>query len=154
MLTTEAQQAILELKSNTNKPVTPVMVLDAARPPDSPLHGLFVWDDNEAAERYRIIQARGFLRAVVRILPGGSREPMRASVRMLPHEPRPAPTPGPARAPGGLRTDAEALEELVREITRLISRFERYPVVIALLKGFRAVVLKRAPAPGRRSEAA
>ena len=42
MLTTEAQQAILELKSNTNKPVTPVMVLDAARPPDSPLHGLFV----------------------------------------------------------------------------------------------------------------
>ena len=64
----------------------------------------------EAAERYRIIQARGFLRAVVRILPGGSREPVRASVRMLPHEPRPAPTPGPARAPGGLRTDAEALE--------------------------------------------
>lgn len=155
LMTPEAQQAILDLKARTNHPVTPVMVLDAARREDSPLHGLFVWDDTEAAEKYRLIQAKGFLRAVVRVLPSAPQGPVRASVRMLQNEPRPAPPPGPARGGGGLRTEAEVFDELVQEIARLIGKFERYPLVTALLKGFRAVVLKRAPAaPGRRSEAA
>ena len=145
----------MDLTAKTNRPVTPSMVLEAARAKDSPLHGLFVWDDTEAAEKYRLIQAGGFLRAVVKILPGGSREPVRASVRMLPNEPRPAPRPaGPARVPGGLRPEAEVFEELIGDIALLIRKFERYPIVTALLKGFQAVVLKRKPAPGRRSEAA
>ena len=156
MLTTEAQQAILEMKARTNHSVTAAMVLDAARAEDSPLHGLFVWDDTEAAEKYRIIQARGFLRAVVRIIPSAPQGPVRASVRILPNEPRPVPSPSPARGGGGLRTEAEVFEELVQDIARLIGKFERYPVVIALLKGFRAVVLKRAPArsPASGREAA
>lgn len=38
--------------------VTPQSVVDAARPKRSPIHRLFEWDNEEAAERYRIWQAR------------------------------------------------------------------------------------------------
>jgi len=38
------------------------LVLDAARPPESVLHGEFTWDDTEAAEAYRLDQARGIIR--------------------------------------------------------------------------------------------
>lgn len=39
-------------------------VLEAARDEDSPLHAAFEWDDDEAAERYRLMQARALIRAV------------------------------------------------------------------------------------------
>jgi hypothetical protein len=39
-------------------------VLDAARPEDSALHGFFLWDDDEAAERYRLVQAAMLIRSV------------------------------------------------------------------------------------------
>lgn len=42
--------------------VTPSTVLDEARDPDSALHPHFVWDDTEAAERYRLVQAQGLIR--------------------------------------------------------------------------------------------
>jgi hypothetical protein len=50
-------------------------VLKDARNPNSPLHQLFEWDDSEAAEAYRLQQARGIIRAVVAIY----REPERSA---------------------------------------------------------------------------
>lgn len=44
--------------------VTPAAVVDAARDPDHPLHRAFVWDDSEAAERYRQDQARSLIRSI------------------------------------------------------------------------------------------
>lgn len=41
--------------------VTPEMVLDAARSPDSPLHKEFEWDDTAAAKQYRLEQARSLI---------------------------------------------------------------------------------------------
>lgn len=38
--------------------VYPGQVVDAARDPKSILHPLFTWDDTEAAEKYRLVQAR------------------------------------------------------------------------------------------------
>jgi hypothetical protein len=40
-------------------------VVDAARPPDSPLHDRFTWDDTEAARKCRLWEARQLIRAVV-----------------------------------------------------------------------------------------
>jgi hypothetical protein len=37
-------------------------LLDAARPPESVLHGQFTWDEAEAAEAHRLNQARGLIR--------------------------------------------------------------------------------------------
>lgn len=39
-------------------------VVDAARPEDSPIHDQFEWDDSEAAEQYRIAQARRLVRSI------------------------------------------------------------------------------------------
>lgn len=47
--------------------LTPKDVLDDARHDNSPLHTFFEWNDGEAAEAYRLQQARGLIRSVVAI---------------------------------------------------------------------------------------
>ncbi len=42
----------------------PAAVLAAARDKGSALHGLFVWDDTEAAEKFRLVQAERLVRRV------------------------------------------------------------------------------------------
>lgn len=44
--------------------LTPMLVVDAARPVDSPLHDRFEWDDHTAGENYRLVQARALIRSV------------------------------------------------------------------------------------------
>lgn len=44
--------------------ISPRMVLDVAREEDHPLHGFFEWDDADAAEGFRLIQAAGLIRQV------------------------------------------------------------------------------------------
>lgn len=47
--------------------LTPKDILDDARHDNSPLHSFFEWNDGEAAEHYRLQQARGLIRSVVAI---------------------------------------------------------------------------------------
>jgi hypothetical protein len=42
----------------------PERVVDAARNPNSSMHGQFNWDDTEAAHQYRISQARALIKRV------------------------------------------------------------------------------------------
>lgn len=42
----------------------PAMLVKAAARKESPLHGLFEWDDSEAAKRYRVEQARRVIRTL------------------------------------------------------------------------------------------
>lgn len=42
----------------------PADVVKAARDEDSPLHSSFEWDDTEAAQKYRLHQARALIRTV------------------------------------------------------------------------------------------
>ena len=39
----------------------PKQIVDLARPANSPLHSMFEWDDDAAAEKYRLAQARNHL---------------------------------------------------------------------------------------------
>lgn len=51
-------------------------VVEAARAASSPLHGYFTWDDDEAAEAYRLGQARQLIRSYrVRVIQGDRNEP-------------------------------------------------------------------------------
>ena len=43
-------------------------ILDAARNPDSALHGCFTWDDSEAAEKCRANEARAVLRKIAYVV--------------------------------------------------------------------------------------
>ncbi len=53
--------------------LTSSAVVDAARDPDAPLHPAFTWDDEVAGEKWRLVQARNLIRAVV--VPSGDGRP-------------------------------------------------------------------------------
>lgn len=44
-------------------------VVEAARPKASPLHDSFEWDDSEAAQQFRLWQARKLISVVVEVIP-------------------------------------------------------------------------------------
>lgn len=44
-------------------------VLDSGRPEDSPIHSCFDWNDNTAAEKYRLSQANDLIRSIVVAMP-------------------------------------------------------------------------------------
>lgn len=48
--------------------VTPQSLIDAARPKQSPLHPFYNWDDKDAAEKWRIEQAKYHLRCILVII--------------------------------------------------------------------------------------
>lgn len=56
-----AREALVALVERDGR-ITPASVLDEARDEASPLHPHFEWDDSEAAEQYRLVQARGLIR--------------------------------------------------------------------------------------------
>lgn len=53
-----------ELAATHGGRLTPRIVVDAARPLESPMHGVFEWDDLRAAELYREDQARHVLSSI------------------------------------------------------------------------------------------
>lgn len=55
------------LREKCKGEITPQDILTDAKHNNSPLHSFFEWNDGEAAEQYRLQQARGLIRAVVAI---------------------------------------------------------------------------------------
>ena len=55
-------QELRELTEAHGGRVTPELVLEAAAAPTSTFHSHFVWDDTEAAHRFRLQQAGGLIR--------------------------------------------------------------------------------------------
>lgn len=53
----EMRSALAELEGK-NGVVTPQSLVEFARPESSPIHNSFDWDDENAAEKYRLMQAR------------------------------------------------------------------------------------------------
>jgi hypothetical protein len=78
---TELISEIEQLK-NRKGLITPQSIVEHARNKNSPLHKYFCWDDNEAAERYRLIQAQVLIRACVTYLPESGKIPIRAFVSL------------------------------------------------------------------------
>lgn len=66
--------------------LTPELVVSAAEPVDSPLHHCFEWDDDEAARKFRLVQAGHLIRRVqIRVDRFDDAEPLR--VRAFLHVP-------------------------------------------------------------------
>lgn len=66
--------------------ITPRAVVEEARPEGSKLHNVFEWDDEKAAEQYRLTQASHFIRCiVVRPMPEDKvKEPVRMYINQNP----------------------------------------------------------------------
>ena len=56
-------EALKEIAKRDGGLLRPQAVVDAARPESSPLHGAFCWNNTEAAEKYRLIQAQYLIRS-------------------------------------------------------------------------------------------
>lgn len=62
--TTAAIHAALVAIAGERGTVTPEQVVESAKDEAHPLHGYFEWDDDEAAARYRLMQASQLIRQV------------------------------------------------------------------------------------------
>jgi len=72
----------LELERLTRSGVIrPVDVVEAAKNKKSPLHACFTWDDGEAAQQFRLLEARNLLRVYVTV-EGVQAENVRAFVSL------------------------------------------------------------------------
>ena len=65
----DAANELEELRRFNGGKLNPHHVVDRARSPNSALHRYFEWDDGQAAEAYRLQQARQVIRAVVQYIP-------------------------------------------------------------------------------------
>jgi hypothetical protein len=95
------------LRKQCKGELTPRDVLDDAKNNNSPLHSFFEWDDGEAAEQYRLQQARGLIRSVVAIYTQPDQPAMR--VRAYVHVPE-------AGAPHYRDTQSAMSQEKTRDL--------------------------------------
>ena len=65
-----------------NGGLTAKRLLDVSRPEEAPLHDEFLWDDTEAAEKYREHQAAHIIRCIVIAPENPKREPVRAFINV------------------------------------------------------------------------
>ena len=65
-----------------NGGLTAKRLLGVSRPEDAPLHDEFLWDDTEAAEKYREHQAAHIIRCIVITPETPKREPVRAFINV------------------------------------------------------------------------
>jgi hypothetical protein len=84
-ITEQTVAALEEVRLSHDGKLRPPDVVNAARPEESPLHSHFEWDDSEAAEEYRLYQARYLIRNTPRVTFDDG-EPMHRyiSVRVVP----------------------------------------------------------------------
>jgi hypothetical protein len=101
-------KALEEIQKEDGK-VTAEALLKKAKAKKSPLHGLFEWDTDKAAQEYRLHQARNVIREV------------HVTIKKLPDQ-------GPVRAFVHTKQSYQPIEAVASEVTR-------YEEAIAELKG-------------------
>lgn len=105
----------------------PEDVVEAARAKSSPLHDHFTWDDSEAAQRYRLYEARQLIRVTLTYV-GDDRTPMRVFVSL---------TPDRKAEGGGYRPTASVLvnaKQRAQLLADALAEMERFQAKYATLK--------------------
>lgn len=97
--------------------ITPAQVVAFAKNPETALHGVFEWDDGEAAQKYREVQAARYIRAVARIIERPGTKPVRVRAFVsLPEEQG-------YRDINGVLEDPESRDALLRQALRELAAF-------------------------------
>ena len=144
-LNQDAIAELEELRVSNSGFLNPEHVVERARSENSALHRYFEWDDTEAAQAYRIQQARQVVRAVVRFLPAANRAPfaVRAYLSLTSD-----------RAAGlGYRATAEILDddaraaEALRQLERDVLALEAKYAAFATLRPALAAMVASIPRP-------
>ena len=64
MKKSELEKILKGIQKRNGGVLRPENVVETARPPGSALHSFFTWDDSEAAEKWRLEEARTLIRTV------------------------------------------------------------------------------------------
>lgn len=83
-ITDPVKVELLRIAQSHGGLLRPADVVQAARPSTSILHPHFEWDDTEAAEKYRLNQARALIRVTVEYIAPGRSGPDRVFVSLSP----------------------------------------------------------------------
>lgn len=109
----------------TTGPLTASRVLEAAQPPEAPLHPLFEWDDQVAAHAHRLAQARSVIKAVELVIDHGPDQP-RDLVPFRFHVPAPRPQEEGTYVPGTvLIANMSQFDRALREALRVLDASEK-----------------------------
>ena len=76
----QIRQELERIRKANRGVLNPADVVDFARDPNTALHSRFVWDDSEAAQQYRLVQAREVIRFTITVVENKS-TPMYVSLR-------------------------------------------------------------------------
>lgn len=85
-----ATKEVIALSEKHGGTITPEIILTEAKRKASPLHGFFCWDNTEAANEYRRIQAERLIRRVKVTISEGEDKQIRVRAFVNVIEPRPA----------------------------------------------------------------
>ena len=118
--------------------LTPRQVLEYASDPTTALHSAFTWDDSEAADRYRVNEARSLIRRTFVVLPiPGSNEERR--VHMALSLPQDRGTVG-YRLMSHALGDPELRDQMIRSAMRELAAFrKKYADLQELAQVFSAI---------------
>lgn len=116
-------EKLAELASSNGGRLTPNLVLEEAKDPDSVLHPLFEWDDTLAARQHRILQARQIITSVRVVI---TTENKKISTVYYVRDPDAEPLEQGYVSIDRLRTDKDlARESIVMEFSRASSYLQR-----------------------------
>lgn len=124
--------------------ISPALLVEEARHPSSPFHEYFTWDDEEAGEQYRLIQAGQLIRkwkgSVIRINSDTKTIKIESMRRVQ--------SPQGQRTKGGasyqtveeIMADPVKREDMLRTVLKELSAYrKRYAELIALADVWRAI---------------
>lgn len=134
--------ALTAIASANSGLLNPAHVVDAARSPDSVLHEEFEWDDDEAADAYRLAQAGALIRRVKFTLIRQDQETKQIEVRTTrAFQSRPS-----QRGDGGyesveqIMADPAKRDELIDQVLRELTAYrKRYADLLALSSVWMAI---------------
>jgi hypothetical protein len=162
MLTRKQKAALKRLETKKDgKPILyPTDVVEAARDPKSPLHSRFEWDDGEAAEKWRLEQARVLIRVYVHVIADPQTNKV-VRIRNYAHLRNDGAGYRPIQTIAASRSTREAyLQQFASDLEALRRQYEsaerimRSPEIFKAIDRFLASVKEAMEKPARRTRAA
>ena len=130
-----AGEELERIRTYNNGRLESEMVVDAARAPENPLHPVFEWDDEAAANKFRIEQAKYLIRSVEVVVENRpDAPPLRAFVSVVRDDDRSYTSVSHAMADANLRQQVllQALKELEAWRQRYAELVELANVMVAI----------------------
>lgn len=134
------QQELLRIANENGGTLNPEVVVAHAAATTSPLHSCFQWDDTQAAQQYRLWQARQLIRVQVSVLPGTQTE-SRVFVSLTTDRGR-----NGYRVMADVLTDEDAYRQLLAEAKadaeRFANRYKALKEMAAVIREIKAATRK------------